>query len=85
MYTDYQYLVARQCFDYSNSLSNLDERSVAQSQSCTVDKSSLVVYSKSPDVSTTVINDLLRVARLPSSCASVLHLPRRDEGLSDAA
>ena len=75
IYSDYQYLVARQCFDYSNSLST------PPSRSCPVDRSALVIYSKVPDVpETTIIDDLLLVARLPESCANHLHLPTRDEG-----
>ena len=78
VYSDYQYLVARQCFDYSNSLNNVEE--VGVSRSCAVDQSALVLYSKSPDVPTTVIDKLLTVAHLPANCADQLHLPRRAEG-----
>ena len=81
MYSDYQYLVAKQCFDYSNSLNNVEEIGVPMSRSCAVDQSAVVLYSKSPDVPTPVIDELLRVSHLPVSCADLLHLPRRNEGL----
>jgi len=84
IYSDYQYLVARQCFDYSNSVSNSEELSSPVSRSCAVDKSALVVYSKLPDVTKNVAHDLLSVANLPESCEDVLHFPRRDEGRSAA-
>ena len=78
VYSDYQYLVARQCLDYSNSVNNVEQ--IGVSRACAVDQSALVLYSKSPDVPTTVIDELLRVAHLPANCADLLHLPRRDEG-----
>ena len=85
VYSDYQYLVARQCFDYSNSVSNEEELPVPLSRSCAVDQSALVLYSKSANVPANVVDELLRVAHLPASCANSLHLPRRDEGQSAAA
>jgi len=85
VYSDYRYMVARQCFDYSNSLGSADEISSSASRSCPVERSSLVVYSKLPDVLTSVVEDLLTVARLPPSCADRLHRPRRDEGCLPAA
>ena len=78
VYSDYRYLIARQCFDYSNSISATRPR-----PSCSVEKSSLVMYSKSSSsLPANVVVDLLTVADLPSACANRLHFPRRDEGCS---
>ena len=80
VYSDYQYLLARQCFDYVDSLDN-EESSVG---SCDVERSALVLYGRSPRVplSNDVIRELLKAARLPASCGHQMHQPTRDHGSS---
>ena len=82
IYSDYQYMVARQCFDYSHSIFSATD--TLSSPACSVDNWSVVLYSKVPDVSSNVIIDVMAGARVPVKCTRRLyHLPTRDYGEFD--
>lgn len=75
LFTDHQYLVVHECFDYT--VSQEDDEGDNQSASvnnkfdCPREKSSLTVYSKFREISQAKLSSLASAANLPASCSSV--------------
>jgi len=78
LFTDYRYLVAQECFDYTLSeFIEDDNQSALIDFHCPTEKKSLTIYSKSQDFSSDIVSSLVLASNLPTTCSSSFQLTSR--------